>query len=244
MRNYWNFYWPLALTGIGLVLSMQFQNATIARYPQAIAELAILAIAFGVFGFFNAGLQFVSQLANVFARSPQALQQTHRFVWPVVLTLTVPIGLMATSQTGHALLQAIFAIEAELATRVAAYLVLMTPLILLNCHRHHLTGLLIQARLTRWVTIYNFTYLGVVTAALLTGFWLGLAPMYVVVGAETLGVLVLLSCLVYARYNLYCLPNEAAHHGVHVCIEPTSAICFCCTQPERTVDHCLAPCGF
>ncbi|MGK0258075.1 MAG: hypothetical protein ACI96M_001508, partial [Candidatus Azotimanducaceae bacterium] len=100
MRNYWNFYWPLALMGIGLVLSMQFQNATIARYPQAVNELATLALAFGVFGFFNAGLQFVSQLANVFARSPHALRQTHRFVWLVGITLTLPIGLMATSVTG------------------------------------------------------------------------------------------------------------------------------------------------
>jgi hypothetical protein len=214
MRYYWNFYWPLALMGIGLVLSMQFQNATIARYPQAVNELATLALAFGVFGFFNAGLQFVSQLANVFARSPHALRQTQRFVWLVGITLTLPIGLMATSVTGHTLLQTIFAIDAELATRVSAYLMLMTPLILLNCHRHHLTGLLIQARLTRWVTVYNFTYLGVVTATLLTGFWLELTPMYVVVGAEMLGVLALLSCLVYARYNLYCLPAEPSHNEV------------------------------
>ena len=36
---------------------MQFQNATLARYPGAVLELAVLALAYGVYGFFNAGLQ-------------------------------------------------------------------------------------------------------------------------------------------------------------------------------------------
>ena len=78
MYQYWRFYWPLALTGVGLVLAVQFQNATLARYPEAVAELAVLALAYGVFGFFNASLQFVSQLANVYARSRPALAKSWR----------------------------------------------------------------------------------------------------------------------------------------------------------------------
>ena len=49
MKQYWRFYWPLALTGIGLVLSVQFQNAILARYPEAVKELAVLAIAYGIY---------------------------------------------------------------------------------------------------------------------------------------------------------------------------------------------------
>jgi len=78
--QYWRFYWPLALTGVGLVLAVQFQNATLARYPEAVAELAVLALAHGVFGYFNASLQFVSQLANVYARSKAALAKSWRNV--------------------------------------------------------------------------------------------------------------------------------------------------------------------
>ena len=70
MYTYWKFYWPLALTGVGMVLSLQFQNATLARYPEAVTELAVLALAYGVFGTFNAGMQFIAQLSNVYARSP------------------------------------------------------------------------------------------------------------------------------------------------------------------------------
>ena len=32
MLQYWRFYWPLALTGVGLVLAMQFQNGVLARF--------------------------------------------------------------------------------------------------------------------------------------------------------------------------------------------------------------------
>ena len=40
MLQYWRFYWPLALTGVAMVLSVQFQNAALARYPEAVTELA------------------------------------------------------------------------------------------------------------------------------------------------------------------------------------------------------------
>ena len=64
MLAYWRFYWPLALIGVGMVLSVQFQNATLAKYPDAVTELAVLALAYGVFSFFNASLQFIAQLSN------------------------------------------------------------------------------------------------------------------------------------------------------------------------------------
>ena len=56
MLTYWRFYWPLALIGVGMVLSIQFQNATLAKYPDAVTELAVLALSYGVFSFFNASL--------------------------------------------------------------------------------------------------------------------------------------------------------------------------------------------
>ena len=78
MRIYWAFYWPLALTAVGAVLSVQFQNATLARYPEAVTELAILALSLGVFSFFNASQQFIAQLSNVYARSRQGSRRAWR----------------------------------------------------------------------------------------------------------------------------------------------------------------------
>ena len=80
LRQYWRFYWPLALTGVAMVLAMQFQNGVLARYPDAVAELAVFALASSTFGFFNAGLNFTAQLANVYARSARGKRMSHGFV--------------------------------------------------------------------------------------------------------------------------------------------------------------------
>ncbi len=193
---------------------MQFQNATLARYPDAVRELAVLALAYGVYGFFNAGLQFISQLTNVYARSSFALARTRKFVWAAGIIMTLPLLLIATTPLGEALVRWIFGIDQTLATQVAFYLVLKCPLIILNSHRHMTTGLLIQARLTGWVTISNFIYLGVVVVGLITGFSLDLTPPIVIVGSEILGVVTLIVTLKIIRTKFYELPDLPEHEQV------------------------------
>lgn len=193
---------------------MQFQNATLARYPGAVRELAILALAYGVYGFFNAGLQFISQLTNVYARSPFALVRTRNFVWICGVLMTMPLFIIATTPAGEALVRWIFGIDTTLAAQVAFYLVLKCPLIILNSHRHMATGLLIQSHLTGWVTISNFIYLGVVIAGLMIGFNVGLAPPIVIVGSEIIGVVTLLVTLNIIRSKYYKLPEPQEHDQV------------------------------
>ena len=214
MLQYWRFYWPLALTGIGLVLSVQFQNATLARYPEAVRELAVLALAYGVYGFFNAGLQFLSQLTNVFARSDLALKKTQQFTWASSTLLTLPLLLIAITPAGKNFIQWVFGIDDTLVAQVGFYLLLKCPLLILNGHRHFATGLLIQARLTGQVTVANFIYLTVVIVGLIVGFNLNLAAPYVIVGSEILGVLVLLMALTWARTRHYRLPEKKEHESV------------------------------
>ena len=108
---YWAFYWPLALTAVGMVLSIQFQNATLARYPEAVTELAILALSLGVFRFFNASQQFIAQLSNVYARSAQGSRRAWRFVVVASLVITAPLLLLATLPQGADLISLIFSIN-------------------------------------------------------------------------------------------------------------------------------------
>ena len=90
MLQYWRFYWPLALTGVAMVLSVQFQNAALARYPEAVTELAIYALGYGAFGFFRASLNFIAQLTTVFARSVEAVRRCHRYVFGVSVLIMLP----------------------------------------------------------------------------------------------------------------------------------------------------------
>jgi hypothetical protein len=214
VRTYWAFYWPLALTAVGMVLSIQFQNATLARYPEAVTELAILALSLGVFSFFNASQQFIAQLSNVYARSPEGSRRAWRFVVVASLVITAPLLLLATVPQGAELLALIFSINADVVDRVREYLLLLCPLILLNGQRHYFTGLLAQARLTGWITIFNFIYLGTVITALVTGFALGGRAVLVVVGAEVFAVCLLLTLLLIAYRRFYQLPEIAEHSNV------------------------------
>ena len=197
-----------------MVLSVQFQNAALAKYPNAVTELAVLALAYGVFSFFNASLQFIAQLSNVYARSPHATRQSWRFVVLASTLIMVPLAVIAGTHAGMALISNIFSINVNLTGRVGEYLMLLCPLILLNGQRHYFSGLLVQAKLTGWMTAINFIYLGVVIATLLTGLALAIKPTYVVVGAETLGVIVMLALLLWARHRLYLPPNNSEHEAV------------------------------
>jgi hypothetical protein len=197
-----------------LVLAVQFQNATLARYPEAVTELAVLALAYGVYGFFNANLGFVPQLANVFARSAFALEKTWRFVVLASVLVVLPLFALATTSIGSRFIAGVFSIDRALVERVSEYLVLMCPLIVLNGQRHFYTGLLVQARLTGWITILNFVYLATVIGGLLAGFAIGFKPAYVVVGAELIGNVVLIIGLLATRARLYRLPIAPAHEAV------------------------------
>ena len=197
-----------------MVLSVQFQNATLARYPDAVTELAVLALSYGVFSFFNAALQFIAQLSNVYARSPQAMARSWRFVVMASTVIMLPLALIASTSGGQWFVSSVFSIDPSLTQRVSEYLTLLCPLILLNGQRHYFSGLLVQAKLTGWSTVINFIYLGVVVAALVTGLALALKPAYVVVGAELLGVVVMLALLLWARYALYRPPPVPEHEEV------------------------------
>lgn len=211
MLQYWRFYWPLALTGVAVVLSVQFQNAALARYPEAITELAVFALGYSTFGFFRASLNFIAQLSNLFARSDRGLSLCHRFVLWVSLLLVVPLVLLGASDGGARLLSAFYGIDPGLTARVQEYLIYLAPIILLGAQRLFYTGLLVQARLTGWVTILNVLYLALVIAGLITGFSLGLKPVHVLVGAEAIATTVQLIGTIWVKSRRYLLPEAIEH---------------------------------
>ncbi len=211
MRAYWQFYWPLALTGLAMVLSVQFQNAALARFPDAVTELAVFALAYGTFGFFRASLNFVNQLSNVYARSRYGARKTLRFVVIASALLTSVLLALGHMDAGERLLRWIYGIDTDLSARVTEYLRYLAPLVLLSALRFYYTGLLIQARLTGWVTLLNAMFLTLVIAGLVLGFSLGLRPVLVLVGSEAAAMLAHLAGTLLVTRARYRLPTTAEH---------------------------------
>ncbi|MFQ5453231.1 MAG: hypothetical protein ACE5D6_03490, partial [Candidatus Zixiibacteriota bacterium] len=151
-----------------MVLGIQFQNAALARYPEAVTELAVFALGYATFGFFRASLNFIAQLTTVFARSAFATTRCHRFVLVASLVIMTPLLFLGHSESGSVLFSQLYRIDAGLTTRVREYLIYLAPIIILGGQRFFYTGLLVQARLTGWVTILNLIFLSIEIAGLVT----------------------------------------------------------------------------
>ncbi len=200
--------------GIAMVVSIQFQNGVLARYPDAVQELAVFALASGVFGFFNASQGFVAQLSNVYARSPVGTKRCYQFVCFVGLALMLLLAGIANTSYGLAFLQFAYGIDATLAGKICEYLILLAPVVFLHGQRHFVNGLLVQAGLTGLVTSANFVYLGLLIAALVIGLSLGLPAPLVLVGSDALAALVQLALLLWLYRTRYQLPTKADHDRV------------------------------
>lgn len=172
-RRYGAFYWPLTLTSVAMQLQAQFQNAVLARYPDADFELATFALASSSFQLLNAFLIFIPQTVTVLATSARAREACLRHVVLVTLVLSLPMALLAYTPVGTGALAGLLRVPEAMMPGVVQYLRWLTPLLLVNALRQHCTGLLIQAERTQAVTILNFIHLGSLLGVLLVGRHMG-----------------------------------------------------------------------
>ncbi len=216
LAGYWRFYWPLTLTGFAMVLGLQFQNAALARYPDAVRELAVFALAQGTFGLFQAALNFMPQLSNIYARSPVGRQRSQRFALAISTALAVPLLVLALGEPGRGLIGFAYGVDATISARVTEYLLLLTPLLWVNGQRHYYVGLLVQARLTGWVTVLNVCYLSAVVLILMIGYQAGWRVVWTLVGAQAGAALLhlaLATLICRQRYSPPDVPPAEQEHG-------------------------------
>ena len=212
--QYWRFYWPLVITGLSMMLVRQFQNGTLARYPDATREIAIFALASSTFFLFHSMHLFLPQLINVYVRSREAKGVCFRFTVGLGVILSLPVLFFAYSRPGEAGLSAAFHIEGAVLEGVRFYLQMLAPLILINALRHFNTGLLVQARRTGVLTVLNAIYLSTMVAILIVGFCLQWRPAVTVSFAQVLSASVDLVLSTWMRRRVYRLPGRAEHTGL------------------------------
>ncbi|MFC1806662.1 hypothetical protein ACFL09_06770, partial [Planctomycetota bacterium] len=210
-KQYWRFYWPLAATGLVMLLGRQFQNGVLARFEDAARELATFKLAMSVAMPFGAMLVFVPQMVNVLARSRRGRAVCLRFILAVGLVITLPLALAAFTAPGRAVVAWVFSLDAKTSRTVATYLWFFTPLVALRGLQQYYTGMLVQARRTGMVTLLNTARLVAMVGMLLTGLHLGWGPVWTVALA---GVLSAGLCLVLAGvlYALCYQPPERPEH--------------------------------
>ena len=211
LHEYWRFYWPLMLTGLAMVLAVQFQNATLARFPDAVKELAIFAIAHSTFMLFGATLNFTGQLSNLFARSVHGSRTTNRFLTAAAALAMLGVGTLAGTTPGQALLANLYELDDDLLSRVCTYMLLLAPSLPITAQRFFVNGQLVQARLTGWVTVLNTLFLASMIGFLLVGYVLGWGATYTLCGAQFAAGLVHWFAGLIVRHWHYELPQQREH---------------------------------
>jgi hypothetical protein len=176
-KAYWQFYWPLTLTGLAMLLARQCENGILARYPDAANELAVFAYAWSCFFLFNAALVFVPQMVNRLARSGQSRRICFRFVLITCVLLTLPLAVTAFVPGGRFVISTLFDVGSDDLGVIVLYLKFLTPMVFVNGFRNYCIGLLIQARRTLLVTIFNIVYLAIIICMLIYGFTAGWRPV-------------------------------------------------------------------
>ncbi len=169
MPCYGRFYWPLALSGMAILLENQFQNGILARYPDAGLELATFALATSSFQLVNALLVFIPQMVAVMARNPESRRTCLRFAHLAGLLLSCPLLCMGFTDAGADLLADWLNIPAAVLPAVRRYLQWLAPLVWVNGIRHYCTGILVLAERTRSVTLLNGIHLAVLVLILFAG---------------------------------------------------------------------------
>jgi len=197
-----------------MLLARQFQNGTLARYPDAVEELAVFAFASSTFMLFSASLGFVPQMANVFARSHRGRSVCFRFLTIVCSLLTIPLALLSLTFVGRSTVGWVFGIEGEVLSAVVRYLRYLLPLIYIQGLRQYYMGLLIQAKRTGYVTLLNVFHLVTVVLTLMAGLSLSWPAVKTLALAQVFAGLSA-AILAYAFYlRFFRLPDVPEHQNL------------------------------
>jgi hypothetical protein len=176
-QDYWHFYWPLAFMGIVAVVGGLTQNRVLLGYEDGETELALFALALAAFGPFRSALIFVPQMSNVLVRGPQSFRAAIRFLLAVCVFSTLPVILLGWTGLGPRFFGAIYSLGPADTHVIVLYVRYLTPLIVIDGVSGFLTGLLVQARRTKLVTLLRIVHIGLLVGMLAVGIRLGWSPV-------------------------------------------------------------------
>jgi len=215
-RQFWQFYWPLALTSVIMLIGRQFQNGVLARYPDAPREIAIFAFASSTFFLFNSALVFVPQMTNSLGRSRHARNICLQFILLAGIILCLPLIFLGFTFHGKQVVSFVFKIDGETLDTVTIYFRLLFFLIPINGLQYYFSGLLLQGKRTGLITILNCINLTTVITTLFLGIYLNWEPLYTIAGSQILSSI--LHCLMAGifTFKYFEFPQKEEHKDLTV----------------------------
>jgi hypothetical protein len=163
--------------GIVAVVGRLTQNRILLGYADGDSELALFALALAAFGPFRSALIFVPQMSNVLVRGPQSFRAAIRFLLTVCAFSTLPVLFLGWTSLGPRFFGAIYSLGPADTHVIVLYVRYLTPLIVIDGTSGFLSGLLVQARRTKTVTLLRIIHIGLLVGMLAVGIRLGWSPV-------------------------------------------------------------------
>jgi hypothetical protein len=181
VRRYFQFYWPLALTGSIGLSGMLVKNFVLLGFEDGVRELALYALAWSVFLPLQSATWMVSQAVNVLVDGRESLRRIIAFFGGVVILLTCPLVWLGFSESGKILLGRFYTLESTDLEVIQAYVRGFIPLPLILTALQFVRGLLVQVEATRITTALEAVRVILLGTTLAVGVHQGWSPLFTLI---------------------------------------------------------------
>jgi hypothetical protein len=193
LRSFLDFYIPLAMTSLLMLLANPIGSAALSRMPQALASLAVWPVVTGlVFMLRGIGIAF-NEVVVALLDEPNSVRSLRRFSLLLSLATSGALLLLAGTPLSRFWFEDISALSPGLASLAIAGLWVTLPLPALNVWQSWYQGSILYSKRTRGITESVVIYL--LTSALIliggvvwgktTGLYIGLAALVLSVFTQT-----------------------------------------------------------
>lgn len=205
--SYLKFFWPLSLMGVVMISGRLIQNFVLLRYENGVNELAWFALAMALYAPFQSVIAMVPHMTTVWGATPGSRKKAFRFFGMVCMLISLPLFGVAFSPAGPALVNLVYGTDSHAERVIIIYMRYLAPLVLLGGWRQYLTGLLVLAEKTGWVT--SIRCLAILSAILVlaAGILTGWNPVHVI------GLSSVIPAMVAIAVSLWVVSSDGALAG-------------------------------
>jgi len=189
-KSFLEFYIPLAMTSLLLLIANPIGSAALSRMPNALASLAAWPVVSGlIFIFRSMGMSF-NEVVVALADEPGSYPSLRKFTYLLAGITSLGLLIITVTPISSFWLEYISALSPELATLAKQALWFAIPLPAINAFQSWYQGVILFGKRTRGITESMMIYLIVNTSIQVFGIlWGGVTGLYIGVTALTVGIL-------------------------------------------------------
>jgi len=190
IKSFLEFYIPLAMTSLLLLLANPIGSAALSRMPNALASLAAWPVVSGlIFIFRSMGMSF-NEVVVALTDEPGSYPSLRKFTYLLAGMTSLGLLIITVTPISSIWLEFISALSPELATLAKQALWFAIPLPAINAFQSWYQGVILFGKRTRGITESMMIYLVVNTSIQVFGIlWGGVTGLYISVTALTIGIL-------------------------------------------------------